>query len=548
MNTNNSNINERIMSALQRGGVKLSDTNSTNIELVEELNVYYRELQYQNDELRETQEKLLVAKNEMADLLEFSPVGYAIYNDDFNISYANREFAKIANIEEWPIKNHNLLNYIAPESQDDFYFYNRNFKSERKKNDSIVLEIKCAHNQRKVRIDTTVLSNSNERKYISTFIDLTNEFEKQKVLDEKQNELNISNIKLRESEEMFRLIAENISDGILFLDKTNTITYASPSYKKMNNLLNDIDVYLNKDEIYNRIHPDDRDIVFEKIFLAINNKAENLVYSYRIQNSQGGYGWREDHSRFVYDEHLNYEGVYVITRDITERVEAFKKLETYQEEIMKYSLHIQTVREEERNMLAREIHDDLGQILVALKIDIGLLSKNFCNDIDKNFSTKFDEIIKLVDRTIKTTRRIIAELRSDELEVMSLTDAIANYAQAFEKRYNTKCEYYNSINDIHLNDQQKIAVYRIVQEALNNIAKHAHAKKVSIVSRFEDDKVVLKIKDDGIGFDVHAKQNSNSYGLIGIKERARMLNAEVVIKSEHGIGTEITVATRIQDL
>ncbi len=546
-----SHFSEIIDKALNEGAIDRFDNTNSKIELLEELSIYYRELQFQNEELRETQEKLLETKNELSDILDFSPIGFVIFDINFTISYCNEMFAGYLCLKASEIVGNSLQHYIAPESQDDFYFYGRklNIINSAEKRQNIELKFLSKTKIIVLRMDTAVSNNKDARKFIATFIDLTKETENNETIKTTKNELENTVNRLKESEHKFRLITENLNDGILYVNNEYKITYASPSYIKLNSIHSN-EIYLTKEQIYERVYADDRNELFEKIFIAINNREENLKYSYRIYLTNNEISWREDNTRFVYDNNKeNFVGAYIITRDVTERVNAYNMLKEYQDELMKFSKHLQTIREDERNMLAREIHDDLGQILVALKIDIGLFAKNFQNSpsTDPSINTKFNEIIHLVDRTIKTARRIIADLRSDELEVMSLFDAISNHICSFEKRYNIKCKYSNSIDKLEFSDQQRLAIYRIVQEALNNIAKHAAASYVSIKSHIENNMAVLIIEDNGNGFNVSAKQNEHSYGLISIKERARMINAMVEIKSEIGVGTLISLTIPINE-
>lgn len=544
-----SHFSEIIDKALNEGAIDKFNNSNSKLELLEELSIYYRELQFQNEELLETQENLNETKNELAEILNFLPIGFIIFDEDYEITYANALFAQIINTDTQSLIGSKLQSHIAPESQDDFYFHCQKFEKETARTQHIELKFKARFKTIRLRMDTTIRQKKDGKKCIATFIDLTKEISDRKTIEITKNELEDTINMLRESEKKFRMITESLNDGVLYINNEYKITYASPSYLKINKL-NKESALLSKKQIYERVHPEDRDALFEKIFNAINNREESLQYSYRLKLENNEIAWREDNTRFVYNENnANFVGAYVITRDVTERVNAYNMLKEYQDELMKFSIHLQTIREDERNMLAREIHDDLGQILVALKIDIGLFAKSFQQTpiFDPVINAKFNDIIKLVDRTIKTARGIIADLRSDELELMSLFDAIASHVNAFEKRYDIKCSYKNSIEGYKFNQQQRLAVYRIVQEALNNIAKHAQAKSLEIVSFIENNMAVLIVKDNGNGFVVSAKQNEHSYGLISIKERARMINAMVEIKSEIGVGTQITLSIPLNE-
>jgi len=216
-----------------------------------------------------------------------------------------------------------------------------------------------------------------------------------------------------------------------------------------------------------------------------------------------------------------------------------------QEQLKKFAAHLQNVREEERVLLAREIHDELGQILIAIKIDMGMLKQNVLKGIDKKHTeqvlTKFDVLFGLVDNTIKTARKIMTDLRPEVLDLLGFTETIKQHLKTFQDRFNILCVFDNSVASIELDSQKSVALFRIIQEALNNIAKHARATKVIVTMAQNENQFSLEIVDNGIGFDDNNKKNPDSYGLIGMKERVFLLDGELTILSKKNIGTTIKV-------
>ncbi|MDD2996750.1 MAG: PAS domain S-box protein [Paludibacter sp.] len=236
-----------------------------------------------------------------------------------------------------------------------------------------------------------------------------------------------------------------------------------------------------------------------------------------------------------------------IKEDITDRKTAEIALENSKDLLRKFASHLQTVREEEKIAIAREIHDDLGQNLVALKIEAGLLKNKIKNTNSSNhlveISDRFDKIIGLVERTIKAARSIMNGLRPELLELNGFVSAAATYIHEFEDRYQINCEFLPDIEGIDLNAQQSLTLFRILQESLSNIARHAKASNVTVKLRREADKLLLEISDNGIGFDL--QQNSgrqDSYGMLGMKERVVLLGGELNIGSEIGKGTKVSVS------
>lgn len=234
-----------------------------------------------------------------------------------------------------------------------------------------------------------------------------------------------------------------------------------------------------------------------------------------------------------------------IKEDVTERKLADIALSNSEEQLRKFASHLQNVREEEKVALAREIHDDLGQILVALKIDMGLLKnrvvKSNTSIGSEAILAKFDNMVALIDKTIKTARRIMDGLRPELIELHGFVGAATFYLGEFEDRHQITCKFISEIPEIKMNSQQSLAFFRILQEALNNIAKHSKATFVKINLRKKPNKLILEIIDNGIGFDKNNSGRQDSYGMIGMKERVVLLGGELDIRSEVGSGTIVKV-------
>lgn len=207
--------------------------------------------------------------------------------------------------------------------------------------------------------------------------------------------------------------------------------------------------------------------------------------------------------------------------------------------------NLQNVRDDERNALAREIHDDLGQILVALKIDTGLLKRELIKNVTficpENILTKLDSLEDLIDNTIKTTRSILNGLRPKQLELQGLEMSIKQYLCDFEHRHQLNCELASSDLTVPINQQQTLTFFRILQEAMTNIAKHAKATSVRVELGNLDTKLFMEIVDNGIGFDLKHSGRTDSYGMTGMKERTFLINGELTITSKVGDGTKVRV-------
>jgi PAS domain S-box-containing protein len=255
--------------------------------------------------------------------------------------------------------------------------------------------------------------------------------------------------------------------------------------------------------------------------------------------------WYNNWAYPIFDENNEISHIIIQHNDITDRKIAEEALSDSQEQLKKFAAHLQNVREEERVLLAREIHDELGQILIAIKIDMGMLKQNVLKGIDVKHSeqvlTKFDGLFSLVDNTIKTARKIMTDLRPEVLDLLGFIETIKQHLNTFEERYNIKCIFENTLASLQLDSQQSVALFRIIQEALNNVAKHSKATELRVRLDQKDDKLTLEIVDNGIGFDENQKKKSDSYGLIGMKERVFLLDGELTIAGRKNIGTSIKV-------
>jgi PAS domain S-box-containing protein len=300
-------------------------------------------------------------------------------------------------------------------------------------------------------------------------------------------------------------------------------------------------------DFMNIVHPSDYERCMAAMSDHYSGKNDKYEVEYRIRNASGEYRWFYDvgtiSKRDVYGEPLVASG---LVMDITPRKIAEEALKESREQLKDFAAHLQNVREEERVLLAREIHDELGQILVAMKIDLGLLKQNVIRytlpDQSDIVTAKFNELTNLLENTIHTTRKIMTDLRPESLEVLGFSDAIKQYVNNFEERYHVKCTYQNEIDDLELESQQSLALFRIIQEGLNNIAKHARATEVTIHLWLENNTLLnLLISDNGIGIDETQKKKPDSYGLLGMNERVYLLEGKLTITGKKNYGTSLKV-------
>ena len=220
--------------------------------------------------------------------------------------------------------------------------------------------------------------------------------------------------------------------------------------------------------------------------------------------------------------------------------QAEEELRNSREQLRNLSSHLESVREEERTRLAREIHDELGQALTALKMDISWLSNHL--EDEKNATQKKTRSMNgLVDETIRTVQRLSGELRPGLLDDLGLAAAIEWQAEEFQNRTGIACEIKVDLQEASLSKNHVTAVFRIFQETLTNIIRHAEASRVDVRLMAQGDRLVLEVKDNGRGITENEIKNPKAFGLIGMHERVLALNGECVISGRAGYGTTIVV-------
>lgn len=266
---------------------------------------------------------------------------------------------------------------------------------------------------------------------------------------------------------------------------------------------------------------------------------------------------RKDGTRFPVEISLSPlqtdEGVLVSAsiRDITERRIIEQKLKQFNEdleqqvlkrtgELRQLSAHLVDIREQERIRISREIHDELGQQLTGLKMDVAWLSKKTAGD-DEPVKRKFSGLLGLLDEMVKTVRRISTELRPAVLDDFGLLPAIEWHSTEFEKRFGIKVQLSIPDTTLILPAEKATGIFRVYQEALTNIARHAEATVITTSIVVNEVELRLTIADDGKGFDPKEAGNKKTLGLLGMRERIFMMNGQYELSSAPGEGTAVTL-------
>lgn len=228
---------------------------------------------------------------------------------------------------------------------------------------------------------------------------------------------------------------------------------------------------------------------------------------------------------------------------ITEKLRlATEELSRSREELRELSRHQQTLREDEQKRIARDIHDELGQMLTGLKLDIHLLRKKVEAISGNGISAALDDLSSHVDSTIGSVRRIASEIRPSILDDFGLVAALEWQAGDFERKTGIECSFTSSIDGVDIEPEAGAAVFRIAQEAFTNVARHADATKVEVTVSGANDELFLNIKDNGRGIDLDRLQKKRTLGLIGMRERARLIGATLRIRPRAIEGTTVELS------
>lgn len=218
-----------------------------------------------------------------------------------------------------------------------------------------------------------------------------------------------------------------------------------------------------------------------------------------------------------------------------------QELKQLNQELRSVSAHLERIREEEQARIAREIHDQIGQQLTGLKMDVswvkGMIGKKAEPEA---ILKKLNEMLDNLDEAVKTVRKVASDLRPSILDDFGLIDALDWHSKEFATRYGINVHFKSLVNEINADPAITIGLFRIYQEALVNVARHAAAKNVISVLETSDNKVSLSITDDGKGFD-NSKQKK-TLGLLGMKERAQMIGGTLAINSKPGTGTALFIS------
>ncbi|MCS6862427.1 MAG: PAS domain-containing protein, partial [Abditibacteriales bacterium] len=350
----------------------------------------------------------------------------------------------------------------------------------------------------------------------------------------------------QQSEELFRQLAENIRDVFFVSTPTEQMVYISPMYEEIWGRSCE-SLYENPWSWTDAIHPGDRLRIAESIKRF--DQEGQFDEEFRIVRPDGAVRWVRARAFALRDETGDVYRIVGVAQDVTERKQTEDALKQMTYQLQTLSRRLLEAQEVERRRIARELHDELGQSLTAVKI-ILQTAQRLANV--EPLAGWLDEGINVVSRTLQQVRDLSLDLRPSILDDLGLVAALRWYVDRTAQRTGLIIRFVADPVNGRLPPDVETASFRVAQEALTNVARHAHAKKVTVKVRQRDGELHLTISDDGIGFDVEAAQQraaqGESLGLLGMQERVSLVGGRLTIQStpQGGTTVQVVVPTRRQ--
>lgn len=354
-----------------------------------------------------------------------------------------------------------------------------------------------------------------------------------------------SDLALRESEQRYRSLVELSPEAIIVHDY-GKILYANKAaihlfpQKSMEELM--------QKNLLDFVPDEYKEVVIQRMKDALEGQIINEPIRMEVKLPNGGVKYIES-----IGAPIKFDGKpagQVFIRDVTSQKMAEEALRTTSEQMRNLATHLQKAREEERTKIAREIHDELGQYLTGLKMDMSFLSdiveEKICGADKELLNDRIHSASMLLNTTVGAIRRISSELRPAVLDSLGLLAAVEWLVEDFKNRMQIDCDSFIAVDKINLSPDVETAVFRILQESLTNVKKHSAANKVTVALTRDDDSLILEIMDNGKGILSGDFEKEHSFGLLGMQERANLFNGKIFFSGEAGKGTTVTVFIPLQ--
>jgi len=348
----------------------------------------------------------------------------------------------------------------------------------------------------------------------------------------------------RETTERFELVARATNDALWDWNLgTNEIWWSEGFSKLFGYSLEELEPTI--ESWTKRLHPDDRERSNSGIHRVIDGGGKVWFDEYRFLRKDGSYAFVSDRGFVIHD--ANGKPVRMVggMTDITERRQADQDLRQSRRQLRAFSARLQSLREEERTRISRAIHDELGQMLTGLKMDLRWIEKRLAQ-VEPTpalapVAEKVRTALDLTDDTIVTVQQIASDLRPGVLDNLGLATALKYEAGQWQQRAGVRCALRLPEGQLEIAPDAAIGIFRIFQETLTNIARHAQATEAEVELRENENEIVLEVSDNGKGISQEELRNPASLGLLGMKERAALLGGQINFSPGPKRGTVVTL-------
>ena len=285
------------------------------------------------------------------------------------------------------------------------------------------------------------------------------------------------------------------------------------------------------------VHEEDRARVLSEMSARLAGVDLPRKQTFRFIRKDGAIRWVETES--VRTDRYGVPALQVSYKDVSTEKTAEIQLDAAHQKMRNLATHLLRVREDERKGVAQEIHDELGQTLAALKMDLHWLAKRIGGEIEP-LRTKVKGTIELSDQAIRTVQRIASNLRPKMLDDLGLVPALGWLCADFSRQTKIRCTMEGTLSTGITGVDAATTLYRIAQEALSNVRRHSHADNAVLRLHSSSAEILLHVEDDGVGITDVQSSAPDAYGLIGMRERAQALGGSISITGESGFGTILT--------
>lgn len=463
-----------------------------------------------------------------------SSITISIITFDLNgvVTYWNTGAENLYGFEASEIIGKNLFERLTKESDDVTLDKITNMISSVKQTKSTqVAEVVFYHkNGKQLWVKLTISPLVNEKGETTGLLSIGEDITQRKITE----------LALIQNEEMFRNVWENSVDGMRLVDEDARIKLVNQAFCKL------VDMPYEKlvGQYYSVCYSEQNPENVQKFRINLREKNISIRQSTEIQLWNGNKIPVEISNSFI-ELQDNKVMLLSIFRDISEQKEYEQKIKLSAAKYRKLALHLQTIREEERAIISREIHDQLGQLLTALYFEFTYLPTI---KIKKEFNQRIEGINNLIDNLIASVQQISSQLRPPILDDLGLIPAIEWEVSQFTKRTNISTKLNILIDELDFGKNTSTVIFRILQESLTNVARHSKATKVNIQLEKTNGYFKMVVQDNGKGIPEEKLSDPHSIGLIGMKERAFSINGELFIESYEKRGTKVIFQLPINEV